>query len=30
MSNEDNKAVVRRYFEEGRSKGDLGVVGWKE
>ncbi|PKB71632.1 MAG: hypothetical protein BZY87_04525 [SAR202 cluster bacterium Io17-Chloro-G6] len=26
MSTEENKAVVRRYFEEARNKGDLGVV----
>ena len=26
MSTEENKAIVRRYFEEARSQGDLGVV----
>ena len=26
MSTEGNKAVIRRYFEEARNKGDLGVV----
>ncbi len=26
MSTEQNKAVIRRYFEEARTKGDLGVV----